>query len=112
MTGVGDDDDDFAARVGAGATGTGGAAESWDDDDEAPEFSDEDLALRFAAQHVYTMRYVAGWGRWFKWTGKVWEADEKGWLSACRARFTAPQRTNAQESDREVDRQREDRGGG
>ena len=75
MSGM-DDDDDFAARVGAGATGTGGAAESWDDD-EAPEFSDEDLALRFAALHVYTMRYVALRGRWFKWTGKVWEADEK-----------------------------------
>ena len=69
------DDDDFAARVGAGTPGTG--AGGWDDDDEAPEFSDEDLALRFAALHVYTMRYVALWGRWFKWTGKVWAADEK-----------------------------------
>ena len=40
-------------------------------------FRDEDLALRFAALHVYTMRHVAMWGRWFKWTGKVWAADEK-----------------------------------
>jgi P4 family phage/plasmid primase-like protien len=45
--------------------------------DEAPEFSDEDLALRFAAAHVYTMRYVAKWGRWLLWTGKVWATDEK-----------------------------------
>jgi hypothetical protein len=76
MSGADDDDDDgFAARVGAGAPASG--AGSWDDDDEAPEFSDEDLALRFAALHVYTVRYVASWGRWFKWTGKVWEADEK-----------------------------------
>jgi hypothetical protein len=74
MSGM-NDNDDFAARVGAGATG--GAAGDWDDDDEAPEFSDEDLALRFAAQHVYTMRYVAAIGRWFKWTGKVWLEDEK-----------------------------------
>jgi putative DNA primase/helicase len=70
-----DDDDDFAAKVGAGPAGSG--AGGWDDDDEAPEFSDEDLALRFAAQHVYTMRHVAMWGRWYKWTGKVWAADEK-----------------------------------
>jgi putative DNA primase/helicase len=73
MSGV--DDDDFAARVGAGAPGSG--AGDWDDDDEAPEFSDEDLALRFAAQHVYTLRYVAAMGRWFLWNGKVWAADEK-----------------------------------
>ena len=46
----------------------GAEAGGWDDDDEAPEFSDEDLALRFAALHVYTMRYVALMGRWFKWT--------------------------------------------
>jgi putative DNA primase/helicase len=69
-----DDEDDFAARVGAGAPGSG--ASDWDDD-EAPAFSDEDLALRFAALHVYTMRHVAMWGRWFKWTGKVWARDEK-----------------------------------
>jgi putative DNA primase/helicase len=74
-----DDGDDFAARVGAGAAGAAGATRSWDDDDddEAPEFSDEDPALRFAALYVYTMRHVAMWGRWFKWTGKVWAADEK-----------------------------------
>jgi putative DNA primase/helicase len=68
-------DDDFRLRVGAGAPE--GGAGGWDDDDEAPEFSDEDLALRYAAQHVYTMRYLASRGRWFKWTGKVWKADEK-----------------------------------
>jgi putative DNA primase/helicase len=69
------DEDDFAARVGAGSTGS--EAGDWDDDDEAPPFSDEDLALRFAALHVYTMRHVAMWGRWLKWTGKVWAKDEK-----------------------------------
>ena len=67
--------DDFGARIGAGAPE--GGAEGWDDDDEAPAFSDEDLALRFAAQYVYTMRHVAMWGRWLKWTGKVWAKDEK-----------------------------------
>ncbi len=71
----GADDDGFGARIGAGTPG--GGAGGWDDDDEAPEFSDEDLALRFTALHVYTMRYVAKLGRWFKWTGKVWVEDEK-----------------------------------
>jgi putative DNA primase/helicase len=71
----GTDEDDFAARV--GAAGGGDTAGGWDDEDDAPEFSDEDLALRFASQHVYTMRHVAKLGRWFKWTGKVWSEDEK-----------------------------------
>jgi putative DNA primase/helicase len=77
MSGAGDDDDDdgFGARIGAGAPGN--EAGGWDDDDEAPEFSDEDLALRFASQHVYTLRYVSQIGRWFLWTGKVWAVDEK-----------------------------------
>ena len=68
-------DDDFRRRVGAGAPEGGGG--EWDDDDEAPEFSDEDLALRFASKHVYILRHVAMWGKWFKWNGKVWVADEK-----------------------------------
>jgi P4 family phage/plasmid primase-like protien len=70
------DDDDFAARVGAGAPGNQAGGPD-DDEDDAPEFSDEDLALRFASQHVYTIRYVAAMGRWFMWTGKVWAVDEK-----------------------------------
>jgi putative DNA primase/helicase len=69
------DEDDFAARVGAGEPGSGTG--DWGDDDEAPGFSDEDLALRFAALYVYTIRHVAMWGRWLKWTGKVWAKDEK-----------------------------------
>jgi putative DNA primase/helicase len=71
----GSDPDDFGARIGAGATGN--EVGGWDEDDEAPEFSDEDLALRFAEAHVYNMRHVALMGRWFLWTGKVWAADEK-----------------------------------
>ena len=105
----GEDDDDFAARVGAGAPGSG--AGGWDDDDEAPEFSDEDLALRFAALHVYTMRYVAKWGRWFKWTGKVWEADEKR-VAFSLSRQVSRAAARECQKGREVDRQREDRGGG
>ena len=72
----GEDGDGFRRSV-VGAGTPGSEAGGWDDDDEAPEFSDEDLALRFAAQHVYNMRHVSLMGRWFMWTGKVWAADEK-----------------------------------
>ncbi len=49
-------------------------------DDLAPdirpsEYTDEGLALRFTDKHGGTLRYVAGWGRWMEWTGKVWKAD-------------------------------------
>jgi putative DNA primase/helicase len=41
-----------------------------------PAFSDEDLALRFAAQHADHLRFVAGWGKWMSWTGERWRKDE------------------------------------
>jgi putative DNA primase/helicase len=42
----------------------------------APEFSEEWLALRFAERHAGDLRYVAEWGKWFRWTGNRW-AEEK-----------------------------------
>ena len=42
----------------------------------APAFSDEALALRFAAQNADTLRYVAAWSRWLIWTGTHWQFDE------------------------------------
>ncbi len=42
----------------------------------APAFSDEDLALRFAANHADDLRYVAAWGKWLSWTGKHWRFDD------------------------------------
>jgi phage/plasmid-associated DNA primase len=44
--------------------------------DRPPEFTDEALALRYAAEHRNRLRYVAGWGRWMLWTGTHWQADE------------------------------------
>jgi putative DNA primase/helicase len=41
-----------------------------------PSFSDEALALRFAERHASDLRYVAAWGRWYFWDGKVWRSDE------------------------------------
>jgi putative DNA primase/helicase len=40
-----------------------------------PEFTDEALALRFAALHKDRLRYVANWGRWLIWDGAVWRSD-------------------------------------
>lgn len=41
-----------------------------------PIFTDEALALRFAARHADKLRYVATSSRWFIYSGKQWKADE------------------------------------
>ncbi len=41
-----------------------------------PEYSDEALALRFATVSAEALRYVAAWGRWYQWSGVVWEPDD------------------------------------
>jgi D5 N terminal like len=46
------------------------------DRDEAPAFSEEALALRFAERHELALRYVAEWGQWLSWTGTHWLADK------------------------------------
>jgi putative DNA primase/helicase len=43
----------------------------------APQYSDEEIALKFAAQHSNEVRYVAKWNKWHIWDGKVWIEDEK-----------------------------------
>lgn len=42
----------------------------------APEFSDEDLALKFSEKHEDELRYTAVFGRWNRWNGQAWHADE------------------------------------
>jgi putative DNA primase/helicase len=44
--------------------------------DRPPEFTDEALALRFTELHKDWLRYVACWGRWLIWDGKVWQFDD------------------------------------
>jgi putative DNA primase/helicase len=56
------------------ARGAGGADDPLADR-RPPEFSDESLALRFSTQHQHRLRYVADWGRWLIYDGKVWTAD-------------------------------------
>jgi putative DNA primase/helicase len=46
------------------------------DDHSAPPFSEEALALNFAALHAADMRYVAKWNKWFRWDGARWKEDD------------------------------------
>ena len=38
-------------------------------------FSDDALALRFTEKHGGTLRYVAEWHRWYRWTGTHWQPE-------------------------------------
>jgi putative DNA primase/helicase len=42
----------------------------------APAFSDEALALAFAAKFLTELRYVASWAKWMIWQGDHWKADD------------------------------------
>jgi putative DNA primase/helicase len=44
--------------------------------DDAPLFSDEYIALRFAHLHQRDLRYVAMRGQWMSWNGTTWARDE------------------------------------
>src|SRR5688572_27137715 len=41
-----------------------------------PEFTDEALALDFAAIHEPDLRYVSKWGHWLAWDGHRWRAED------------------------------------
>ena len=47
-----------------------------DTTDAISAFCDEGLALQFSERHARDLRYVAAWGKWFKWTGKEWKRDD------------------------------------
>ena len=57
--------EDLAAKR-AAMRGKGGAL---------PALSDDALALRFSETHAETLRYVAPWNNWYRWSGKLWERD-------------------------------------
>lgn len=44
-------------------------------EERPPEFTDEALALAFAAMHENRLRYVATWGKWLMWDGCRWQID-------------------------------------
>lgn len=51
--------------------------EDLDDDGEPrpPGFTDDALALEFTESHAEDWRYVAGWGRWYRWDGTCWRGE-------------------------------------
>ena len=42
-----------------------------------PEFSDEELALRYEAEFGVGLRYVAAWNKWFYWSTNRWIEDDE-----------------------------------
>lgn len=41
-----------------------------------PEFSEDALARRFTTRYGNVLRYVDKWGRWYRWNGRQWVADD------------------------------------
>ncbi len=78
------------------------AERSPDDENFAPKFSEEWLALGFAKKNRNRLRYVKTWGAWMDWTGTRW-AQEKTLLAydlirkECRAAAAS-----ADKSDKEA----------
>jgi putative DNA primase/helicase len=77
-----DDDEAQAIIVAAqnlAAAGDGDADTADDDeaDERAPEFSDEAVALEFAARHADKLRYVAPWATWSVYNGRRWRKDDR-----------------------------------
>lgn len=62
--------------------GSVGAAKVPQPEPEAPkplkrvEPTDDQLADIFAEEHRNDLRFVAAWGKWFEWTGKLWREDK------------------------------------
>ena len=51
------------------------------------------IALRFAEQHAYDLRYVDDWGRWLRWDGMRWSLDRNSTrLRPCAAHMSGNQK--------------------
>ncbi len=42
----------------------------------SPEYSDDALALEFAALHGHDLRFVGNWNKWFQWRTSRWVEDD------------------------------------
>jgi putative DNA primase/helicase len=67
-----------------------------DKNEIAPAFSEQALALLFAAAHTDELRYVAAWGKWLIYDGVKWKFDDtrKAWTFAGRVCLRAARQTN------------------
>lgn len=41
-----------------------------------PDFTEDEIAMRFSESFAPSLRYVAAWGRWMLWDGKIWRKDD------------------------------------
>jgi putative DNA primase/helicase len=67
------------ARVAADAAWTSqgnGSMQSETPEPRPPAFTDEALALGFAALYANSLRYVASMGKWLRWEAKCWRFDD------------------------------------
>ena len=64
-----------AERSKRGAKINGGGGETVVVKQPAQAFSDEAMALAFAARHGPGLRYVALWGSWMSWDGAHWRSN-------------------------------------
>ena len=73
------------------------------DDRSSPNYSEEQLALRFAEQHIGRLQYVAPWGKWLIWDGRMWAVDDT-WrvfnLARVLCRTTARDSNELDDSDK------------
>jgi putative DNA primase/helicase len=82
-TWAGDDEPTAPGSAGLGPNGTTPGGTSLGGT-PAPAFSEEYLALLFTAKYEASLRYVAKWGTWLRFTDTVWEFDDtrKAWSLA------------------------------
>jgi putative DNA primase/helicase len=66
------------AREKGGAAGQRELHRIWDKAAPADviAFSEDDLALRFSAEHAAELRYLAISGKWYRWDGELWRIEE------------------------------------
>jgi putative DNA primase/helicase len=41
-----------------------------------PYFTEDEIALRFSQSFAPSLRYIAAWGKWMLWDGKIWRKDD------------------------------------
>lgn len=41
-----------------------------------PDFTEDEIALRFSKTFAPSLRYIAAWGKWMLWDGKIWRKDD------------------------------------
>lgn len=66
----------LSAPVGAAPKAAAPTDEAANSADEAPEFSEDQIALAFVAPLSGAIIYVSRWARWLRWDGKRWADDD------------------------------------